>query len=71
MLKPHTLLFIPPNTPQAITSALTEEYERYILHFDENVLSLERRGLLADNFPTLPANPHEPLPDDAYLRTGM
>lgn len=50
-LKPHTLLFIPPNVFHGIHVHTSAPYDRYTVHFAPSMLSHEHRALLLSNLP--------------------
>lgn len=50
--KPHTLMIFPPNVFHGIHVTNTEAYERHTIHFTENLLPKEYRGLLMGSLPT-------------------
>lgn len=50
-LKPHTLLAIGPNLFHGVRVHTNATYERHTLHFDPNLLSIDRWGLLLSVFP--------------------
>lgn len=50
-LKPHTILLIAPNVFHGVRVNTQVMYERYTLHLDPNILSVERRHLLLSVFP--------------------
>ena len=50
-LKPHTLLFIPPNVFHGIHVHTDAPYNRYTVHFDPVMLSHEHRALLLSKLP--------------------
>lgn len=50
-LRPHTLILLAPNVFHGIRVHSKAVYERYSLHFDPNVLSVERRHMLLGVFP--------------------
>ncbi len=50
---PHSLLLISPNVFHGVKVNSTKPYRRYALHFDPEILSLERRHLLLSAFPSI------------------
>lgn len=70
-LQQHTLLFIPPNIPHAVTICSNAEYERYIIHFEADLINAERRNLLTDTFPDNPTAQYGPLPSEVYVCSDM
>ena len=50
-MKPHTLLFIPPNVFHGIHVLTDAPYDRYTVHFDPAILSHEHRALLLSKLP--------------------
>ena len=50
-MKPHTLLFIPPNVFHGIHVLTDARYDRYTVHFDPAYLSHEHRALLLSRLP--------------------
>lgn len=50
-MKPHTLLFIPPNVFHGIHVLTDAPYDRYTVHFDPSLLSHEHRALLLSKLP--------------------
>ena len=50
-LKPHTLLFIPPNVFHGIHVLTDATYDRYTVHFEPAFLSHEHRALLLSRLP--------------------
>lgn len=50
-MKPHTLLFIPPNVFHGIHVHTDAVYDRYTVHFDPTLLSHEHRALLLGKLP--------------------
>lgn len=51
-MRPHTLLFIPPNVFHGIHVLTDAPYNRYTVHFDPAVLSHEHRALLLSKLPS-------------------
>lgn len=52
-LEPHTILLVAPNVFHGVRVNTQAVYERYTLHVDPDVLSVERRHLLLSVFPRL------------------
>ena len=50
-MRPHTLLFIPPNVFHGIHVLTDATYDRYTVHFDPAILSHEHRALLLSKLP--------------------
>lgn len=50
-LAPDTLMLLPPEVFHGIRVRSQSTYDRYSLHFDPNVLSMERRHMLLSIFP--------------------
>lgn len=50
-LKPNTMVVIVPNEFHGIRVNSTQTYDRWTLHFDPDLLSVERRGLLLSALP--------------------
>lgn len=50
-MRPHTLLFIPPNVFHGIHVLTDAAYDRYTVHFDPAILSHEHRALLLSKLP--------------------
>ena len=61
-LAPHTILLIPPNLFHGVRVHTNATYERHTLHFDPNILSLERRVMLLSFFPIAPQKGRETMP---------
>ena len=51
-MRPDTLIINVPNIFHGIQTLSTEPYERFALHFTEDVISLDRRNLLMGSLPT-------------------
>ena len=52
-MRPHTLLFIPPNVFHGIHVLTDATYDRYTVHFDPAILSHEHRALLLSKLPAI------------------
>lgn len=51
-MKPHTLFIYAPNVFHGVHVRSAQTYERYIVHFAEELLPVEYRDLLMSNLPT-------------------